>query len=189
PYVPPRFQRLAWLRWSTRRVSSAFGCHVAITASADGQSQQSRGGEQRQLTMRAQPELATRGFGDVVEAAVRRDVGRLHGLPEIVRPVGVLGLGRLLGVDAVLSKIAIEVAGGNAISNDGLHRWPTDEQFSPTVVVDRVPDRGGADFRLKHRWNGLPASRQPTLHPVELRRVHRRHFDYRHANATLLVQQ
>ena len=57
------------------------------------------------------------------------------------------------------------------------------------AVVRGPHDGPGSDFGLEDRRHRLGAPRQPRAHPVELRRVHRRHVHHRDPHVTAVVEQ
>jgi hypothetical protein len=71
-------------------------------------------------------------FEDAVRVTVTADR-----TPEVVRPVGIGGLRRLLGLVVGPGKVAVEEPGKELVSKDRFHRRTADPELGP-VAVDKV---------------------------------------------------
>src|SRR5579864_8748389 len=93
------------------------------------------------------------GFACLTVECPVRTVIALQRFPKVIRPVGVLGLGRLLRIKSGLSEIAVEKTGSQFIANNGLYSRPAGINFPPGMVCSPI-DRSCAHFRLEDRRHG-----------------------------------
>src|SRR5581483_11520916 len=127
--------------------------------------------------MRLRPKLKAVIMGASVELTMSPVIS-CHWFVKIVRPVRIFSTVILLRIVAHACQIAIRKRGGELIPKDRLHGRPSGVILPPLRMVSCVVDRLGRNFRLEDGWNGLRFSREPALHPAELRSVQGRHLHH-----------
>ena len=118
------------------------------------------------------------GIGRAGVERAMRTVIACHWRPEVVRPVGILGLLRLLRFVSRPREDAIEDGRRQAIADDRLDGRQPDPKL-PSVVIRGSVNRVGRDLGLEDGRHRLRLVRKPALHPAKLRRVHRRQMHRR----------
>src|SRR5687767_10059102 len=126
------------------------------------------------------PKLQTVTLGSIVEGSMRAVVAG-HWFPQVVRPVWVFWLVRLMALMDRARHIVIEEPGRNLVSDDRFYGGHPDVQLA-TLVMRGPHDGSGGDFRLVDRANRLRFVRHPIPDPFELRGIQARQFHNRQPN-------
>lgn len=120
---------------------------------------------EEQAEVGVDPELRAAGARAGVELAVRTEVARVvDRLPEVVRPVRILGAVVLLAPVAGVGEVAVADPRGELVAPDRDHRGHADLDLA-APVVRRPQDRPGRDLRLVDGRHRLRLARQPALDP------------------------
>ncbi len=143
--------------------------------------------ECKPFAMFACPELRARRICSRIKPPVRRLVTR-RGFPQIVRPVRVFELLRLLTVESSPREIMIEQSGEKFVADDRGDGWQPHIHLAPRMVRC-VNDCVGRNFRLIDWRHWLCLAAQSTFHPIKLRRVQCRHLNHAEPDAALVVDQ
>ena len=132
------------------------------------------------------PELRTGIARAIIEPAMRAMIAR-HWQPKIVATIGLDGFVCLLRFVICASEIAIHEPGKNLIALDGYNRRHSNFHLA-VFMIRSINDRFRSNLRLVDWRHWLRLARQTTLHPTELRRVHRRELDHRYAYIAFVMQ-
>src|SRR6266550_2122680 len=125
----------------------------------------------------------------MIETSMRAEVADvIDRHPEVVGPVRILRLGRLLRVVAGAREVAIAKPRGDTVADNGFHSRKTDEVFAAWMIGS--PDNCiGGNLRLKDWRYRLRTPEQAALDPVELRRVQCRQLHHGDSDGAVVVQQ
>src|SRR5688500_18688072 len=120
--------------------------------------------------MRCRPQLKAPPLGAIAELAPRAVIAG-DGFPQIIWPVWVFGLVRLMSLIHRASQVVIQQSRGDRAAEDCLYRRHSHIELA-TVALSRPDDRPCGDFRVVDRADRLRVVRDALLEPLELRRVH-----------------